>query len=98
MTDPDRLPKEPSRDNVALWILVGLMVLIAVGGWPMAWPILRSTRPIRRRPWAPPPRTPGPAIRCSGHSGARRRREPGIQSSIPTRVWIPEPALRAVPE
>ena len=32
MTDPDRLPEEPSRNDVALWILVGLMVLIAVGG------------------------------------------------------------------
>jgi uncharacterized membrane protein len=32
MTDPDRLPDEPSRNDVSLWILVGLMVLIAVGG------------------------------------------------------------------
>ena len=32
MTDPDRMPEEPSRNHVSLWILVGLMVLIAVGG------------------------------------------------------------------
>jgi hypothetical protein len=32
MTDPDRKPEEPSRNDVSLWILVGLMVLIAVGG------------------------------------------------------------------
>jgi hypothetical protein len=32
MTGPDRRPEEPSRNDVSLWILVGLMVLIAVGG------------------------------------------------------------------
>jgi hypothetical protein len=47
MTDPDRLPKEPSRDNAALWILVGLMVLIAVGGlaYGLAYPSIYATNP-----------------------------------------------------
>ena len=36
-------------------------------------------------------------LRC--HSGARRRREPGIQSSThPFLLWIPGPPLRGVPE
>jgi hypothetical protein len=33
MTDPDRKPDESAeRSDVALWILVGLMALIVVGG------------------------------------------------------------------
>ncbi|MEA2979166.1 MAG: hypothetical protein QOF09_989 [Alphaproteobacteria bacterium] len=32
MTDPDRNAREPSRNDVSLWILAGLMGLIAVGG------------------------------------------------------------------
>ena len=47
MTDPDRLPEEPSRDDVALWILVGLMVLIAVRGlaYGLAYPSIYATNP-----------------------------------------------------
>jgi len=49
MTNPDRLPKEPSRDDVALWILVGLMVLISVGGlaYGLMYPSIYATNPPR---------------------------------------------------
>lgn len=49
MTDPDRLPEEPSRDDVALWVLVGLMVLIAVGGlaYGLAYPSIYATNPTQ---------------------------------------------------
>ena len=36
-----------------------------------------------------------------GHSGARQKREPGIQgilAKVSVSLWIPGPALRAVPE
>ena len=47
MTDPDRLSEEPSRDDVALWVLVGLMVLIVVGGlaYGLAYPSIDATNP-----------------------------------------------------
>ena len=47
MTDPDRLPSEPSRNDVSLWILVGLMVLIAVGGlvYGLSYPSIYATNP-----------------------------------------------------
>ena len=47
MTDPDRLPEEPSRNDVALWILVGLMVLIAVGGlvYGLSYPSIYANNP-----------------------------------------------------
>jgi hypothetical protein len=47
MTDPDREPEEPSRNDVSLWILVGLMVLIAVGGlvYGLSYPSLNASNP-----------------------------------------------------
>jgi hypothetical protein len=47
MTDPDRLPGEHSRDDVALWVLVGLMVLIVVGGlaYGLAYPSIYANNP-----------------------------------------------------
>ena len=52
MTGPDRMPQrmpdEPSRNQVSLWILVGLMALIAVGGlvYGLSYPsIYASDRP-----------------------------------------------------
>ena len=51
MTDPDRMPQrtaeEPSRNDVSLWILVGLMVLIAVGGlvYGLSYPALYADNP-----------------------------------------------------
>jgi hypothetical protein len=49
MTDPDRMPQrtpdEPSRNDVSLWILVGLMVLLAVGGlvYGLSYPSLNAS-------------------------------------------------------
>jgi hypothetical protein len=47
MTDPDRKPEEPSRNDVSLWILVGLMVLIAVGGlvYGLSYPSFNASNP-----------------------------------------------------
>jgi hypothetical protein len=47
MTDPDRKPEEPSRNDVSLWILVGLMVLIAAGGlvYGLSYPSLNASNP-----------------------------------------------------
>jgi len=47
MTDPDRMPEEPSRNDVSLWILVGLMVLIAVGGlvYGLSYSSLNASNP-----------------------------------------------------
>jgi hypothetical protein len=47
MTDPDRLPEEPSRNEVSLWILVGLMALIAVGGlvYGLSYPSTYASNP-----------------------------------------------------
>jgi hypothetical protein len=47
MTDPDRLPEEPSRNDVSLWILVGLMALIVVGGlvYGLSYPSIYATNP-----------------------------------------------------
>ena len=51
MTGPDRMPQrtpdEPSRNSVSLWILVGLMVLIAVGGlvYGLSYPSLTANDP-----------------------------------------------------
>jgi hypothetical protein len=47
MTDPDRMPEEPSRNGVSLWILVGLMALIAVGGlvYGLSYPLLNASNP-----------------------------------------------------
>jgi hypothetical protein len=47
MTDPDRTPAEPSRNDVSLWILVGLMVLIVVGGlvYGLSYPTIYASNP-----------------------------------------------------
>jgi hypothetical protein len=46
MTDPDRTPQEPRR-NAALWVVVGLMALIAVGGltYGLSYPSLYASNP-----------------------------------------------------
>ena len=47
MTDPDRNFDGPSRNDVSLWILVGLMVLIAVGGlvYGLSYPSIYAANP-----------------------------------------------------
>ena len=47
MTDPDGTPQEPRRSDLPLWIMVGLMVLIAVGGlaYGLAYPSIYATNP-----------------------------------------------------
>ena len=47
MADLHRKPEEPSRNGVGLWILVGLMVLIAVGGlaYGLAYPKIYASDP-----------------------------------------------------
>jgi hypothetical protein len=48
MTDPDKKPEEaPERSEVALWILVGLMALIVVGGltYGLSHPKIYSENP-----------------------------------------------------
>ena len=47
MTGPDELPEEPSRNDVSLWILVGLLALIAVGGlvYGLSYPSIYANNP-----------------------------------------------------
>jgi hypothetical protein len=47
MTHPDPNPKEPERNEVALWILAGLMALIVVGGltYGLSHPSMYSGNP-----------------------------------------------------
>jgi hypothetical protein len=47
MTDPDGTPQEPRHSDLPLWIMVGLMVLIAVGGlvYGLAYPSIYATNP-----------------------------------------------------
>ena len=47
MIDPDRLPEEPRRNDVSLWILMGLMMMMAVGGlvYGLSYPSLYSGNP-----------------------------------------------------
>ena len=48
MTDPDREFETPGEgDNVALWVVVGLMVLLAVGGlaYGLAYPSIYASNP-----------------------------------------------------
>ena len=47
MTDPDRKSESPAGTTCALWILVGLMVLIAVGGlvYGLSYPSIYATNP-----------------------------------------------------
>jgi hypothetical protein len=46
MTDPERAPNEP-RNDTALWVVVGLMVLIVVGGlaYSLSYPSLTASNP-----------------------------------------------------
>ena len=46
MTDPDRMPEEPQRNN-ALWLVLGLMALIVVGGlaYGLSYPSLHASNP-----------------------------------------------------
>ena len=64
MTDPDRTPDEPSRNDVSLWILVGLMVLIAVGGlvYGLSYPSLYATNPPQTVGSGPSQARPGPTM------------------------------------
>ena len=47
MTDPDRAPREPRRNDTALWVVVGLMALIVVGGlaYGLSYPSLHASNP-----------------------------------------------------
>jgi hypothetical protein len=52
MTDPARGPEEPRfseepHNNAALWLVVGLMALIAVGGlaYGLSYPSLHASHP-----------------------------------------------------
>jgi uncharacterized membrane protein len=47
MIDPDRNTGEPTRNDVTLWILVGLMALIAVGGlvYGLSYPTIYASNP-----------------------------------------------------
>jgi hypothetical protein len=47
MTEPDKMSGEPGRNDVSLWILVGLMVLIVVGGlaYGLAYPSIYTSNP-----------------------------------------------------
>jgi hypothetical protein len=47
MIDPDRNTGEPTRNDVTLWILVGLMALIAVGGlvYGLSYPSIYASNP-----------------------------------------------------
>ena len=47
MTDPDRAPQEPRRNDTALWVVVGLMALIVVGGlaYGLSYPSLHASNP-----------------------------------------------------
>ena len=63
MTEPDKNAGEPGRNDAPLWILVGLMVLISVGGlaYGLFYPSIYATNP---------PQTVGSAAAHarSGHS------------------------------
>jgi hypothetical protein len=47
MTDPDRTHEEPRRNDTALWVVVGLMALIVVGGlaYGLSYPSLHASNP-----------------------------------------------------
>ena len=48
MTDPDREFEKPAEhDSVALWVVLGLMVLLAVGGlaYGLAYPSIYASNP-----------------------------------------------------
>ena len=60
MTGPRRTPGEP-RDDTALWLLVGLMALIAVGGmaYGLSYPSLHASNPPQAIGSGAPPQTTG---------------------------------------
>jgi hypothetical protein len=47
MTDPDRNSRQPERPDVSLWIVMGLMGLIVVGGlaYGLSYPSIYTTNP-----------------------------------------------------
>jgi hypothetical protein len=47
MIDPDRKTGEPTRNDATLWILVGLMALIVVGGlvYGLSYPSIYASNP-----------------------------------------------------
>jgi hypothetical protein len=47
MTHPDPHPKEPERNEAALWIVAGLMALIVIGGltYGLSHPSMYSSNP-----------------------------------------------------
>jgi uncharacterized membrane protein len=47
MTIPEKTPDEPPRQDTALWIVVGLMAMIAVGGlaYGLSYPSLHASNP-----------------------------------------------------
>ena len=54
MNNPERNPQEPRReeprrDDTALWLVVGLMALIAVGGmvYGLSYPLLYASNPLQ---------------------------------------------------
>jgi hypothetical protein len=62
MNDPDReFEKAAEQDGVALWVVLGLMMLLAVGGlaYGLVYPSIYA---------ANPPQTVGSAAPRSGHS------------------------------
>ena len=48
MPDPDK-PGDPGRDDKALWVLMGLMALVVVGGlaYGLSYPALYSNGPAQ---------------------------------------------------
>jgi hypothetical protein len=56
MTDPGKKPVEPHDRNVALWVVVGFMALIVVGGlaYGLSHPAIYSSNPpqtVGSAPW-----------------------------------------------
>ena len=99
MTDPDRLPEQPSRDDVALWILVGLMVLIAVGGlvYGLAYPSIYATNPAADRRLRSRARPVRPSdVRARRRSGRHRPAACG-RSPTPRRGSPDTPRRRRSP-
>jgi len=47
MTDPERGSGDPGRTDTALWVVVGLMALIVVGGlaYGLSYPSIYATNP-----------------------------------------------------
>jgi hypothetical protein len=65
MTDPDKRPDEtPERSEAALWIMVGLLVLIAVGGlvYGLSYPSIQAANPPQTVGSAPSQPRTGPAL------------------------------------